>query len=134
MTSPKPTFKSEKQEQCFNECWEIYWRKVGRAAAEKAYAKLVDRPKIHKAIMAAIVSQSPEMLARSIDTRPHLSTWLNGKRWNDEITPREVIRTYSGEPLSYKSDEQYFLRKALENPDTPEEEKQLCMQYLQENA
>lgn len=80
-------FRSEAQSAWFEEFWADYWRKPARAAAEKAFAKMVITSKMHAAVMKALAEQRAEMLSRDPDKRPHAATWLNGKRWNDEVSP-----------------------------------------------
>lgn len=83
-------FRSEHHRAYFEKFWADYWRKPARAAAEKAYAKMVTTPQMHAAVMKALDEQRPEMLSRDPDKRPHAATWLNGKRWNDEVSPAAI--------------------------------------------
>ncbi len=43
----------------------------------------------HRAVMAGLRAQLPELLAREPSHRPYPATWLNGKRWEDEIDSPE---------------------------------------------
>jgi hypothetical protein len=64
--------------------WEMYPKKVGKGTARKALAK---------ALAKAPVDQIQHSLALFVrywgqqDKKfmPHLATWLNGERWDDEI-------------------------------------------------
>ncbi len=78
-------WKSPRQLACFEDFWKSYWRKVGKLTSAKIYIKLVLTEKAHTAIMAGIKNQQAMMLAREEEKRPHASTWLNGKHWEDEI-------------------------------------------------
>ncbi len=68
----------------FDQWWAIYWRKVSRKPAEKAFhAHVKTEPRFHQ-VMEATVAQTPAMMARDPDHRPHGATWLNAERWNDQ--------------------------------------------------
>jgi hypothetical protein len=88
---PKTCFKSPAQASAFAEFWEAYWRKVARAAAEKAYARAITTTGLHAQVMAAIVAQTPEMLMRDPSVRPHAATWLNQRRWTDQIESEVIV-------------------------------------------
>jgi biotin operon repressor len=68
----------------FEEWWAIYWRKVARKPAQKAFQKHVKTRQRFEEVMAATRAQTPTMMARDPEKRPHGATWLNGERWNDE--------------------------------------------------
>lgn len=71
----------------FPKFWKIYPNKKGKAAAEKAWKKLK--------VTADLFSQIAEGLAAQVVCEawvkdggqfiPHPATWLNGKRWEDEV-------------------------------------------------
>ena len=72
--------------QNFDTFWSAYPRKTAKAGAEKAWKKvgadaLIDR------ILAALAVQSKSDAWRTDGGQfiPHPATWLNGKRWEDEI-------------------------------------------------
>ena len=70
----------------FAEFWSAWPRKVGKAQAEKAWAKLHPSDDLVAAILRAIAAQSrsPQWLKDGGQFIPHPATWLNGKRWEDE--------------------------------------------------
>ncbi|MGC3935950.1 YdaU family protein [Pseudomonas atacamensis] len=71
----------------FPKFWKMYPNKKGKAAAEKAWKKLK--------VTADLFSQIAEGLAAQVVCEawvkdggqfiPHPATWLNGKRWEDEV-------------------------------------------------
>jgi len=67
----------------FEDFYQAYPRKVGRGAAEKAWAKLRPSPELLAEILSALqrweVPTDPQYI-------PHPATWLNAKRWADEPT------------------------------------------------
>lgn len=75
----------------FAEFWAAYPRKVGVAAAEKAWRKLRPDAAICEQIMAGLAALLPQYNRRIAcgerEYVPHASTWLNGRRWEDEPEP-----------------------------------------------
>lgn len=71
--------------QEFDSFWEHYPRKVGKAAARKAFAKALAATEV-SAIQEALRHLRQEV--RGIDPRfiPHPTKWLNDGRWDDEPT------------------------------------------------
>lgn len=69
----------------FDAFWEIYPRKVGKGAAQKAFNKLneFDRRDVLAAVVeyTNCVKQWPAYDRRFI---PHPTTWLNQRRWEDD--------------------------------------------------
>lgn len=68
----------------FEQWWAIYWRKVAKKAAEKAFRAHVKTGERFQQVMIATRAQTPMMLKRDPEKRPHGATWINGERWNDE--------------------------------------------------
>ena len=81
-------------EDLFPKFWKLYPRKVGKDKAEKAWAKLKVDPDLFDLMVKALGKQvlTPEWIKDKGQFIPHPSTWLNGKRWEDEIpdTPTNV--------------------------------------------
>ncbi len=69
----------------FEQLWSRYPKKVGKKAALKAWKKV--KPTEHKKLFEALARQksSEQWTANRGKYVPHLSTWLNGERWNDEV-------------------------------------------------
>ena len=99
----------EKQTQWFAVFWEAYWRKDGgkKAAWLKFCAKVRTEQQFH-CVMNAVMAQTPVMLSREIEHRPHATTWLNQERWEDEHSPGKV----GGDR---ESSSERLLRKVAEN-------------------
>jgi hypothetical protein len=69
----------------FDDFWQLWPRREGKANAVKAWQKAVR--KISEAELvekARAYVTSPTVPAKQFV--PHAATWLNGERWNDEIT------------------------------------------------
>ncbi|MDE8648154.1 hypothetical protein PXH69_24610 [Rhodococcus qingshengii] len=74
-------------EALFTEWWTAYPRKVGKAAAKKAFEKALKKiewPELHSAVIR--FSADPN-LPTDKNFIPHPSTWLNEGRWDDEPLP-----------------------------------------------
>ena len=83
----KPDIKPDDKHSCANdgfaEFWERYPRRIGKAAARKAYAKAL-KVGTHDDIMFGLSQQMPSLASREQQYIPHPSTWLTQERWNDE--------------------------------------------------
>jgi hypothetical protein len=100
----KPTRATEgldpQQEIWFNEWWGAYWLHKAKKPARAAFGGRVRTEEAFQRVMAAIQAQSPEMLNREPQHRPHGATWLNQERWEDEAaTPATAKRTGRDEAL-----------------------------------
>ena len=71
----------------FPKFWTLYPNKKGKAAAEKAWKKLKVTDDLFTLIAQGLAKQcaSQAWLKDKGQFIPHPSTWLNGKRWEDEI-------------------------------------------------
>ena len=87
---PKPTPKSKRKGPAapdrasdFSAFWAAYPRKVGKAAAEKAFLKV--EAQLHT-LLDAVEAQkrSPQWTRDRGQFIPYPATWLNQRRWEDE--------------------------------------------------
>jgi hypothetical protein len=75
----------------FAEFWAAYPRKVGRAAAEKAWPKAIKKLDPERLIKAAAYWAGLwEQCRTEKQFIPHPATWLNGQRWDDEPPMRKA--------------------------------------------
>jgi hypothetical protein len=82
----------------FDAFWDAYGKKVGRGAAEKAWAKAIKVAPPSVLIQAA--HEHAEWQARAGTATkfiPHPATWLNEKRWADERTDINVPQRQNGD-------------------------------------
>ena len=87
--------KKEKNQELlnkFNIFWAAYPKKAAKADAEKAFTKINPGEGLFKIILGAIemARKSEGWVKEKGKFIPYPATWLNGKRWEDEIT---VIET-----------------------------------------
>ncbi len=75
-----------KQETWFFDFWQLYPRKVAKASALKAWKKAATSEAIKDEIMAGLNAQLKEFMRRGSEFIPHASTYLNGRRWEDEAS------------------------------------------------
>jgi uncharacterized protein YdaU (DUF1376 family) len=84
-----------KTSDLFNRFWQAYPRKVAKAAAEKAFAKVRPDQQLLETILSSleVSRKSPGWLKDNGQFIPHAATWLNGRRWEDNVTPIQTQRT-----------------------------------------
>lgn len=73
--------------EMFSRFWKLYPRKVGKEKALKAWGKLKLTAALYDLITAALAKhvQQKSWTRDGGQFIPHAATWLNGKRWEDEI-------------------------------------------------
>ena len=84
----KPITNNKEYIDRFNEFWKHYPRKISKANAEKVWLRLKPDDELTKKIILAINKQG--LRNREIQFVPHPTTWLNGQRWEDEVTDNKV--------------------------------------------
>jgi hypothetical protein len=75
------TLTNNRHQPLFDAFWKVYPRKVGKGAAQKAWAMAVrkaDPERIVEGVERYPWPEDPSFV-------PHASTWLNGQRWEDEL-------------------------------------------------
>ena len=80
----------------FEEFWNLYPKKVNKKKAKDKFCKVCKNEEIFKQLMngLTIQIQSKDWLKENGQYIPHPTTWLNGERWNDELSGKEVTVTY----------------------------------------
>jgi uncharacterized protein YdaU (DUF1376 family) len=75
------------EEDLFPKFWKLYPNKKAKPAAVKAWAKLNVTPDLFCLIAQGLAKQcaSPAWTKDGGQFIPHPATWLNGKRWEDEV-------------------------------------------------
>lgn len=69
----------------FDDFWSVYPRKVSKATASKAWAKLKPDDSLCATILADVKQRvSGEWKGKDVQYIPYPATYLNGKRWQDE--------------------------------------------------
>lgn len=81
------THKSKSLEEPpeFGAFWSLYPRRVSKGQAQRALAAALKKTDINT-ILAALERQLPDLNRREKKYIPYPSTWLNGERWEDDVT------------------------------------------------
>lgn len=82
----------------FDSFWSAYPRKDGKAKAKEAFIKLAPNDELFKTMMNAIERQKKgdQWIKEGGKFIPYPATWLNQKRWEDEV------KTYPSEKANIK--------------------------------
>lgn len=86
-TSTPPALPTSPSADLFPKFWKLYPNKKGKAAAEKAWAKLKVSEDLFTLIAEGLAKQvvCPAWTKDAGQFIPHPASWLNGKRWEDEV-------------------------------------------------
>ena len=84
----RPAVQAETSEAAgwFAQWWAIYWHRDAKKAAQKAFTRNVRTEARFQQVMAATKAQAAFMLSKEKTFRPLGATWLNGERWEDELS------------------------------------------------
>jgi hypothetical protein len=86
----------------FDDFWALYPRKENKAKAAQAFARIRPDADMLSAILAALCKQaaSEQWTRDGGQFIPHPTTWLNGRRWEDQAldiaAPRKADRLMAG--------------------------------------
>ena len=89
----------EKEKDLFAQFWSAYPKKRDKAKAEKAFNKLNPDEQLLSEILAALdwQTKTPDWLKDGGQFVPYASSYLNGRRWEDE-SPQNDAPARSGTP------------------------------------
>lgn len=71
--------------QQFNEFWNIYPKKKDKDRAQKAFMRIKPNEELFAQMKCALDKHKRSTQWRDAQYIPYPSTWLNGKRWEDEV-------------------------------------------------
>ena len=78
---------NKKEIPFFAEFWKAYPKKTNGTYARKVFLKLkVDKPLLDKMLQAIELQKKTVWKDKDPQYIPHPSTWLNGERWEDEVS------------------------------------------------
>lgn len=85
------------QDQRFDQFWDAYPRKVGKADARKAWKKAKITAEIFEKIMTSIAAskESDQWQREAGRYIPNPSTWINQGRWDDELPEPAPAKNYA---------------------------------------
>lgn len=82
-----PASETDAEPQCeswFTAFWDSYPKKKDKANAVKAFRKVCKTEEDYNTIMSGLMNQIP--LWKDPQYIPYPATWLNGKRWEDDLS------------------------------------------------
>ena len=111
------------QEGGFAEFWKIYPKKVGKAAAEKAWKKLKPDADLFERIMAAVETAKASDQWQRENGRfiPNPTTWISQARWDDELPAGAAFQQQQGR-TSIKPDTMSILARIIAEEEGTVEE------------
>lgn len=79
--------QNQKTNDGFDRFWTVYPRHVSKQAAKKAFDKLNPDEELLQTMISAVEKQreSEQWKKDSGQFIPHPATWINGRRWEDEV-------------------------------------------------
>jgi uncharacterized protein YdaU (DUF1376 family) len=83
-TNHKPITNINIYNDQFESFWKIYPKKVSKENAKKAWIKIKPNDELIAKIIKSVRDQ--KLSEREQQFIPHAATWLNNKRWEDEIS------------------------------------------------
>lgn len=92
--NPKQSASAPALDRAFDKFWACYPRREGKQMAKKAFLKIAPDDDLLETMLVAV--QRQKQTDQWSDPRyiPHPATWLNGRRWEDEVTqPRSGGKT-----------------------------------------
>lgn len=94
--SPAPVAVVEESTDLFARFWKLYPVKKGKAKAEASWLKLKVADDLFTLITASLAKQCASVDWAKEDGKyiPHPATWLNGKRWEDEVKLASNVRQF----------------------------------------
>ncbi|MBM0140178.1 YdaU family protein [Pseudomonas cannabina] len=83
-------------DELFPKFWKLYPNKKGKTAAEKAWKKLKVTDDLFTLIAQGLAKQCASLAWTKDNGQfiPHPATWLNGKRWEDEVQPVSNVHQF----------------------------------------
>jgi hypothetical protein len=84
--------------EAFETFWKLYPRKTAKDNARKAFAKINPDAELLAQILESLAKHCTCQSWLKDDGQfiPHAATWLNGKRWNDEVKPAANVHHFPG--------------------------------------
>lgn len=102
-TCASAQMQSEKEPIEFLKFWENYPKKKSKQEALRAWLKLKPDPELQTEILQAIENSKldPQWLKNNGDYIPLPASWLNGKRWEDELEIPMPVEVYQAPKRKY---------------------------------
>ena len=110
--SPCPSMTPALSDQMFERFWQAYPRKVSKSTAQKAFCKLKVTQTLLDKMLVCLESAKQTRQWQDPQYIPYPDTWLNGRRWEDELT-ENAIRIPDASALPF-GDMQSYLESGID--------------------
>jgi len=80
---PNTSSKDDEVNYYFDQLWSLYPRKVGKGQARKAFKAASKKADFYD-LLPKLMDYVQTLEGKDKQYIPHLATWLNGERWEDE--------------------------------------------------
>lgn len=102
-TCASAQMQSKKEPIEFLKFWESYPKKKSKQEALRAWLKLKPDPELQTEILLAIENskRDPQWLKNNGDYIPLPASWINGKRWEDELEIPMPVEVYQAPKRKY---------------------------------
>ena len=107
-----PSMTPALSDQMFERFWQAYPRKVSKSAAQKAFCKLKVTQTLLDKMLVCLESAKQTRQWQDPQYIPYPDTWLNGRRWEDELT-ENAIRIPDASALPF-GDMQSYLESGID--------------------
>lgn len=81
---PNTSSKDDEVNYYFEQLWSLYPRKVGKGQARKAFKAASKKADFYD-LLPKLMDYVQTLEGKDKQYIPHLATWLNGERWEDEV-------------------------------------------------
>jgi hypothetical protein len=112
----------------FDRFWRSYPKRIGKGAAEKAFKKIKPSESLLQTMILAIenFTESEQWKKDGGQYIPNPATWLNQKRWEDEVPPEDKISKLNPAQQAVVKAMQNRLQKEKQN----QEQKQISDEVI----
>ena len=83
-SKPNTSSKDDEVNYYFDQLWALYPRKVGKGQARKAFKAASKKADFYD-LLPKLMDYVQTLEGKDKQYIPHLATWLNGERWEDEV-------------------------------------------------
>jgi len=103
----------------FAKFYKLYPNKKGKANAQKAWKKINPDPELFNLILSGLAKYcaSPDWTKDGGQFIPHPATWLNGKRWEDEVSPASNVHQFPQKSRHTGFEERDYTAGLIERED-----------------
>ena len=94
--------KEQEQDILFDRFWAAYPRHVNKPSAKKAFLALKPDEELLAEMLDAIDKQKKSNQWQEAQFIPHPTTWLHGRRWEDDVAQGKTIRAVTAQEYTQR--------------------------------